>query len=54
MVINAYTDPGIAPLPPHIGFEQAKGFMTSMLGGDPEAGHVIRDSMKEMFAKWRR
>ncbi len=54
VVINAYTDPGIAPLPPHIGFEQAKGFMTSMLGGDPEAGHVIRDSMKEMFAKWRR
>lgn len=53
VVINAYTDGEIAPLPPHIGFEQAKGFMQSILKGDPEAGRVVRESTKEMLAKWR-
>jgi pyruvate dehydrogenase (quinone) len=53
VVINAYTDPEIAPLPPHIGFEQAKGFMSSMIKGDPEAKHVIRESFRQMAARWR-
>lgn len=50
VVINAYTDPDVGPLPPHIGFEQAKGFLSSMLKGDPEAVHIVKQSMKEMLA----
>jgi len=52
VVINACVDPEIGPLPPHIGFEQAKGFLTSILKGDPDAYRMIKDSMKQMSAKW--
>jgi pyruvate dehydrogenase (quinone) len=52
VVINAYTDPEIAPLPPHISLEQAKNFMSSMFKGDPDSKHVIRESMKQIAAKW--
>ena len=52
VVINAYVDPEIGPLPPHIGFEQAKGFMSSILKGDPDAFRMVKDSMKQMTAKW--
>ncbi len=54
VVINAYTDPEVPPLPPHIDFTQAKAFISSMLKGDPESKHVIRESIKEMAAKWRK
>lgn len=53
VVINAYTDPEVAPLPPHISFEQAKSFMSSMVKGDPESAHIVRESFKQMWAKWR-
>ena len=53
VVINAYTDPEVAPLPPHISLEQAKGFMSSMLKGDPESKHLIKESMKEIWASWK-
>ncbi|SHM08354.1 thiamine pyrophosphate-requiring protein [Vreelandella subglaciescola] len=52
VVINAYTDAEIAPLPPHISFEQAKGFMSSMFKGDADAKHVITESMRQVAAKW--
>ncbi|MGN8159070.1 thiamine pyrophosphate-requiring protein [Salinisphaera sp. SWV1] len=53
VVINAYTDPEVAPLPPHISFEQARHFMSSMVKGDPESAHIIRESFMQMWAKWR-
>ncbi|WNK21002.1 thiamine pyrophosphate-requiring protein [Halomonas piscis] len=52
VVINAYTDAEIAPLPPHISLDQAKSFMSSMASGDSDAKHVIRESMLQMAAKW--
>ncbi len=53
VVINAYTDPEIGPLPPHISFEHAKGFMSSIVKGDPSAIAMIRQSMKQATAKYR-
>ena len=53
VVINAYTDPEVAPMPPHISFEQAKSFLSSMVKGDPESAHIISESFKQMWAKWR-
>ncbi|HLQ84581.1 MAG TPA: thiamine pyrophosphate-requiring protein [Salinisphaeraceae bacterium] len=50
VVINAYTDADIAPLPPHIDFAQAKSFMASMSKGDPDAFHIIKESMKQLVA----
>ena len=52
VVINAYVDPEIGPLPPHINFEQAKNFMSSILKGDPDAFRMIKQSMKEMTTKF--
>ncbi|MDN5939047.1 MAG: thiamine pyrophosphate-dependent enzyme, partial [Salinisphaera sp.] len=52
VVINAYTDPEVAPLPPHITFEQAKNFMASMLKGDSKAFQVIKESMRQITASF--
>lgn len=51
VVINAYVDPEIGPLPPHINFEQTKSFMSSILKGDPDAFRMIKQSIKQMTAK---
>ncbi len=45
VVVNAYTDPEVATLPPHITFEQARNFAASLVH-DPERGGMIRQSVK--------
>lgn len=52
VVINAYVDPEVRPLPPHIKMEQAKGFLASVLKGDPSAWRMATQSMKQMAAKY--
>ena len=47
VVLEVKTDPEIAPLPPHISFKEAKGFMMSM-ARDESAGHVIRDTARQV------
>jgi pyruvate dehydrogenase (quinone) len=48
-VIDANCDPNVPPLPPHIKFEQAKGLMFAVLGGDVDTKHVVIQSAKEMM-----
>ena len=43
------TDPEVPPLPPHITFDQAKKFMTSLLH-DPSRGEMLKNAMREMLA----
>jgi pyruvate dehydrogenase (quinone) len=50
-IIDAMTDPNEPPLPPHVTFEQAKGFAES-LAGDPAAGlpgavEAVREKARE-------
>jgi len=47
VVIDAYTDPEVPPLPPHITVKQARHFISAMIHGDPERGHAIRQSFKD-------
>ena len=47
-VVDFRTDPEVPPLPPHITFEQAKNFVTSLLH-DPSRSAIIRDSMKQLM-----
>lgn len=47
VVINAYTDSDIAPLPPHIKFEQAKNYMSSVIKGDSSGWHSVKLSTKQ-------
>ena len=49
VVLEAYTDPNVPPLPPHITLEQAKMFMESV-PRDPERGSIIRNVAREVFA----
>ena len=52
VVLEVKTDPEIAPLPPHISFKEAKGFMKSM-AKDDDAGHVIRDTARQVMNAFR-
>jgi pyruvate dehydrogenase (quinone) len=52
VVIDAHTDPDVPPLPPHITLAQARHFALSMLRGDPERGHVIRQSFKDAIESY--
>jgi pyruvate dehydrogenase (quinone) len=47
-IVEFHTDPEVPPLPPHITPEQAKKFLKSLLH-DPSRGHMLKQSMKEMF-----
>lgn len=52
VVIDAVCDPDVPPLPPHIKFEQAKGFMSSLYKGDPDRMGVARQSAKQMMSRF--
>jgi pyruvate dehydrogenase (quinone) len=47
VVYEAVTDPEVPPLPPHITIEQAKALSSALLGGDPHAGRIIKQSFVE-------
>jgi pyruvate dehydrogenase (quinone) len=47
VVLEVKTDPEIAPLPPHVSFKQARGFMMSM-AKDENAAHVIADTARQV------
>jgi pyruvate dehydrogenase (quinone) len=46
VVYEAITDPEYPPLPPHIKMDQAMSMSKALLGGDPNAGRIIRQSFK--------
>lgn len=48
VLLEAYVDPDVPPLPPHITLEQARNFAESLAGGDVDAGGVVRQSIKGM------
>ena len=47
VVYEAVTDPEVPPLPPHITLEQAKELSSALIGGDPDAGRIVRQSFKQ-------
>jgi len=49
VILEAYTDPNVPPLPPHITLKDARNFITSLLN-EPERGSVIVNSAKEVLA----
>jgi len=46
-LLEAITDPNVPPLPPHISFEQARHFMSSVYRGDAEALGFIKQTVKD-------
>lgn len=49
VVIEAHTDPEVPPLPPHISFDQAKQYLSSILKGDPHRGSMVKQSIKHLL-----
>ena len=49
VVLEAFTDPSVPPLPPHISFKQAKAFMSSMVKGDENTWDMIKQSWKDVI-----
>src|SRR5947199_9818807 len=47
VVYEAVTDPEVPPLPPHITLEQAKALSSALLGGDPNARRIVKQSFKQ-------
>jgi pyruvate dehydrogenase (quinone) len=50
VVIDAHCDPDVPPLPPHFTFDQAKGFLSSLVKGDPNLGGIVTQSAKQMMS----
>ncbi|HEY5048469.1 MAG TPA: thiamine pyrophosphate-requiring protein [Rhizomicrobium sp.] len=48
VILEAYTDPNVPPLPPHITLKDAEHFMT-MMSTEPELGSVLKNSVKEVL-----
>ena len=48
VVLEAYTDANVPPLPPHITLDQAKKFMESV-PRDPERGGIMRNVARQVF-----
>ncbi len=48
VIFEAYTDPNVPPLPPHITLKDAKNFMM-MMRDEPELGSVLKNSAKELL-----
>jgi pyruvate dehydrogenase (quinone) len=48
VVFEAYVDPDVPPLPPHITLEQAKHFSEAIFKGDEKSAGVIKQSIKGM------
>jgi pyruvate dehydrogenase (quinone) len=46
-VLEAVTDPNVPPLPPHITWQQAKAFASSVFKGDAEALGFIKQTVKD-------
>jgi pyruvate dehydrogenase (quinone) len=49
VVYEAYVDPEVSPLPPHITLEQARKFTESILEGDPAGASYAARSLEQMF-----
>ncbi len=47
VVIEAITDPNVPPLPPHITFEQARDFASSIYARDAQALGFIKQTLKD-------
>ncbi len=51
VLLDVHTDPNVPPLPAHISFDEAKGYLTSLVKGDPAEPAVIRNSVRAMGAE---
>ncbi|MBV9318113.1 MAG: thiamine pyrophosphate-requiring protein, partial [Gammaproteobacteria bacterium] len=49
VVVEAFTDPDVPPLPPHITLKEARAFTATLLKGDPDEGGVLKQTAKQVL-----
>jgi pyruvate dehydrogenase (quinone) len=49
VVLEVRTDPEVVPLPPHVTMKEARGFISSVLKGDPGSRHVIAETAAQVL-----
>jgi len=47
VVLEAYTDPDVPPIPPHIEFDQVKSLLFAVAKGDPNTAGMIKQGFKD-------
>jgi pyruvate dehydrogenase (quinone) len=52
VVIDAVFTADVAPIPPHVEWEQAKAIMSALMKGDPDAGAIVRRSARQEMLGW--
>jgi pyruvate dehydrogenase (quinone) len=52
VVYEAIVDPEVPPLPPHIGFDQAKAMVRAIYRGEPAAAEIIRHSFSDLLEEY--
>ena len=50
VVLEVKTDPEVPPLPPHISFEQAKGFVSMLAKGDSAQAGVVKGTVRQVLS----
>jgi pyruvate dehydrogenase (quinone) len=48
-IYEAFTDPDVPPLPPHITFTEAKSYLSTLVKGDPDASGIIKQSYEQLI-----
>ncbi len=51
VILDVHTDANVPPLPAHISFDEAKGFLKTLGKGDPAESSVIRNSLRAVGAE---
>ena len=51
VLLDVHTDPNVPPLPAHISFDEAKGFLATLAKGDPAERAVMRNSLRAVGAE---
>jgi pyruvate dehydrogenase (quinone) len=49
VLVQAFVDPEVPPLPPHITLEQAHNYFRALLRGDPSWRRMLEQTAKELF-----
>jgi pyruvate dehydrogenase (quinone) len=49
VVLEVKTDPEVVPLPPHVTVKEARGFISSVLKGDPGSRHMIAETAAQVL-----
>jgi pyruvate dehydrogenase (quinone) len=52
VVINAYTDPAVPPLPPYINIKEMKAFASAIFKGDADSWNMIRQVFKDVVDEY--